>query len=96
MHSFDEVMKAKTLLGLRDTATLSEIKARYRNLMHQWHPDKHLNDIESATKMSTNIIEAYTIISEYIKNYEYKFDESSIKEKTISPHEWWNDRFGGR
>jgi len=96
MHSFDEVMKAKTLLGLRDTATLPEIKARYKNLMHQWHPDKHIDETETATKMSTDIIEAYKIILEYVKQYEYRFDESFIKEKTISPHEWWNDRFGGR
>jgi len=96
MHSFDEVMKAKTLLGLRDTASLPEIKSRYKILMHQWHPDKHLDETETATKMSTDIIEAYKIVLEYVKQYEYRFDEEFIKEKTISPHEWWNDRFGGR
>ena len=96
MHSFEEVIKAKTLLGLRDTASLPEIKSRYKNLMQKWHPDKHLDNIDMATKMSTEIIEAYKIIMEYIKGYEYRFDEAFIKEKTISPHEWWNDRFGGR
>ena len=96
MHSFDEVMKAKTLLGLRDTASLPEIKSRYKNLMQKWHPDKHIDNIDMATKMSTEIIEAYKIIMEYVKGYEYRFDETFIKEKTISPHEWWNDRFGGR
>jgi len=96
MHSFDEVMKAKTLLGLRDTASLPEIKSRYKNLMQKWHPDKHIDNIDMATKMSTDIIEAYNIIMEYVKGYEYRFDETFIKEKTISPHEWWNDRFGGR
>lgn len=96
MHSFDEVMKAKTLLGLRDTASLPEIKARYRNLMQQWHPDKHLDETETATRMSSDIIEAYKIVLEYVKEYEYRFDEEFIKKKTISPHEWWNDRFGGR
>ncbi len=96
MHSFDEVMKAKTLLGLRDTASLPEIKSRYKNLMQKWHPDKHIDNIDMATKMSTEIIEAYKIIMEYVKGYEYRFDETYIKEKTISPHEWWNDRFGGR
>ena len=96
MHSFEQLMKAKTLLGLRDTASLPEIKARYKNLMQKWHPDKHIDEIETATKMSTDIIEAYKTVTEYVKQYEYRFDESFIKEKTISPHEWWNDRFGGR
>ena len=96
MNSFDEVMKAKTLLGLRDTASLPEIKSRYKNLMQKWHPDKHIENIDMATKMSTEIIEAYKIIMKYVKGYEYRFDETFIKEKTISPHEWWNDRFGGR
>jgi len=96
MHSFEEVMKAKTLLGLRDTASLAEIKIRYKNLMHQWHPDKHIQDIDTATKMSTDIIEAYKIITEYVKHYEYRFDEEFLKSKTLSPSEWWNDRFGGR
>jgi len=89
-------MKAKTLLGLRDTASLPEIKARYKNLMQKWHPDKHIDEIETATKMSTDIIEAYKTVTEYVKQYEYRFDEAFIKKKTISPHEWWNDRFGGR
>ena len=96
MHSFEQLMKAKTLLGLRDTASLPEIKARYKNLMQKWHPDKHIDEIETATKMSTDIIEAYKTVTEYVKQYEYRFDEAFIKKKTISPHEWWNDRFGGR
>ena len=96
MHSFDEVMKAKTLLGLRDTASLPEIKARYKNLMHQWHPDKHLDETETATKMSSDIIEAYKIILAYVKEYEYRFDEDFLKEKYLSPQEWWEKKFGGR
>ncbi|MBU1642236.1 J domain-containing protein [bacterium] len=96
MHSFEEVMKAKTLLGLRDNASLAEIKARYKNLMHKWHPDKHLDEIETATKMSSEIITAYKIILEYVKEYEYRFDEEYIKKRSVSPQEWWESHFGGR
>ena len=46
--------------------------------------------------MSTEIIEAYKIVMEYVKHYEYRFDEEFIKQKTISPQEWWNNQFGGR
>ena len=95
-HSFEQLMKAKTLLGLHDKATLSEIKLRYKNLMKQWHPDKHPENPEEATKMSATINEAYTIVLHYCNSYEYRFDEAFLKESTISPQEWWEKRFGGR
>jgi len=89
-------MKAKSLLGLRETSTLKEIKNKYKNLMKKWHPDKHKDDADKATKMSMQINEAYEIIIDFCNAYEYSFDEESIKQKTFTPSEWWNDKFGGR
>lgn len=96
MPSSDRLIKAKTLLGLHDKATLSEIKLRYKNLMKQWHPDKHKDEIETATKMSAEINEAYSLILDYCNSYEYRFDEEFLREKSLSPQEWWEKRFGGR
>lgn len=96
MLSFDTLVKAKTLLGLHDKATLSEIKTRYKHLMQQWHPDKHPNDPDTAHTMSTQINEAYAALLEYCSNYEYNFDENFLKEQTLTPQEWWAKRFGGR
>lgn len=90
--SFEEIMKSKTLLGLRNTPTLKEIKYNYKALMKQWHPDKH-PDKEKATQMSSQINEAYKIIMEYINNYEYSFEEEYVKKKTQTPQEWWEDKF---
>jgi DnaJ-class molecular chaperone len=89
-------MKAKSLLGLREKSSLHEIKSKYKNLMKKWHPDKHKDDIDKATKMSANINEAYKIILEYTKNYEYPFDEESLKKAHQSPAEWMKDRFGNK
>jgi curved DNA-binding protein CbpA len=89
-------MKSKSLLGLRETSTLKEIKQKYKDLMKQWHPDKHKDDVEKATKISMQINEAYQIILDYCNNYEYSFDEDSIKRKSYSPSEWWHDKFGSR
>jgi len=96
MPSFDALMKAKTLLGLHDKATLSEIKIRYRNLMKQWHPDKHPENTAEATRMSAMINDAYQTVLEYCDAYEYRFDEEFLKNSTITPQEWWEKRFGGR
>ncbi len=89
-------MKAKTLLGLREKSSLKEIKNKYKLLMKKWHPDKHAENSDKATKMSMQINEAYEIVLEYCNNYEFPFDEESIKQTTYSPSEWWHDKFGGR
>ena len=89
-------MKAKSLLGLREKSSLKEIKNKYRLLMKKWHPDKHKEDIEKATKMSAQINDAYKTILEYTSNFEYPFDEESIKATHQSPSEWMKDRFGNK
>ena len=96
MLSFDQIIKAKTLLGLSDNATLSEIKTRYKTMMQQWHPDKHPNDSDTAHAMSTQINAAYSTVLEYCSNYEYNFDEEFLQHKTLTPQEWWTKKFGGR
>ncbi len=96
MLTFDTLMKAKTLLGLSDKATLSDIKSRYKTMMQQWHPDKHPDDPETAHVMSTQINEAYATLLEYCSNYEYNLDENFLKEQTLTPQEWWAKKFGGR
>ncbi len=94
MSQFEALMKAKTLLGLRDRATLQEIKLQYKSLMQQWHPDKHRNDPDTATQMSTQINSAYELILNYCNRFEYPLDEESLKKATQTPHEWWRERFG--
>jgi len=96
LYSFEQLIKAKTLLGLRESSSLKEIKLKYKNLMKKWHPDKHKDDANKATKMSMQINEAYEIILNYCNNYEYSFDEEHIKRTSFTPAEWWNDKFGGR
>jgi DnaJ-class molecular chaperone len=96
MISFDTLIKAKTLLGLSDKATLSEIKTRYKTMMKQWHPDKHQDDHDTAHTMSTQINEAYATVLEYCSTYEYNFDEEFLQNKTLTPQEWWTKKFGGR
>ncbi|UFS63430.1 J domain-containing protein [Sulfurimonas sp. HSL-3221] len=96
MPPYESVLKAKTLLGLHDKATLPEIKTRYKNLMHRWHPDKHPDDPDTANTMSARINDAYKILLEFVKHYEYRLDEPYLKETCLTPQEWWERKFGGR
>jgi len=89
-------MKAKTLLGLRETSSLKEIKNKYKLLIKKWHPDKHKDEMQKATQMSMQINEAYEIILKYCNEYEYSFYEDTIKKASYSPQEWWHDKFGNR
>ncbi|MEA2112230.1 MAG: J domain-containing protein [Campylobacterota bacterium] len=94
MSSFTKLIKAKTLLGLNEKATLQEIKLKYKNLMRQWHPDKHQDDIKSATQMSASINEAYETVLKYTQEYEFPFDEENLQKKTFTAQEWWEQKFG--
>jgi len=96
LTSFEKLIKAKTLLGLRETSTIKEIKLSYKNLMKKWHPDKHKDDTQKATQMSVMINEAYEIILSYCNNYEYDFNEEKIKRDFFTPEQWWHDKFGNR
>ena len=60
--------------------------------MKIWHPDKN-QDKQKATQMSAKINQAYKIILDYINNYEYEFDEDSLKKRTQTPQEWLNNKF---
>lgn len=92
--SSEELIKAKTLLGLSDRTSLIEIKSQYKNLMKTWHPDKHLEDEDKAKEMSILINNAYEIIMQFVKEYRLDFDEESLRKNAQSPAQWWEDRFG--
>ena len=94
MSSFTKLIKAKTLLGLNEKASLLEIKTKYRNLMKKWHPDTNSDNFETATQMSAQINEAYETVLFYCNNYEYPFDEENLKKSFFSPQEWWEEKFG--
>lgn len=52
----------RTLLSVKETAGLSELKSAYRNLIKDWHPDKFADNPDMAVEAevkSKKIIEAY-------------------------------------
>ena len=51
-----------SLLGIKNTATSSEIRKAYRRLVFLCHPDKNKNDPDASSKFA-NISRAYKILS---------------------------------
>ena len=58
------------ILGVPSDANEKQIKAAYRKLAFQYHPDRNTGDPESATKMKA-INEAYAVLSNPSKRRDY-------------------------
>ena len=73
------------ILEIPPSATLKEIKAAYRRLAHQYHPDKNNNDMYAAARFEI-IKEAYDVLSNPSKKEYYLqqrwYDQSMAKKQT--------------
>lgn len=79
------------LLGIKETASVDEIKAAYKKQMKKWHPD--INKSSQATNMSIKLNEAKNILLDCDKkkaydeklalerqeNYDYHFNKTEKK-----------------
>ena len=67
-------------LEVSPTAPIDEIKKKGKKLMIKWHPDKHHNNVEEATKKFQDIQEALSILENSEKRDIYdKFGMDGIK-----------------
>jgi DnaJ-class molecular chaperone len=67
------VQKALETLELPSMVTREEIKRQYRHLAKKYHPDRG-GSVEKMRRIS----EAYAILTEYIDNFRFRFDEEEI------------------
>ncbi|MDD5759626.1 MAG: J domain-containing protein [Desulfobulbaceae bacterium] len=93
MDTYLKILDARKVLELPEQATMSEIKANYRKLIRQWHPDRCCKDQEQCKEMSTKIIAAYRIIVDFCDQYRFSFARDEVQ-KYLTDKEWWSDRFG--
>lgn len=77
MANFDEIDRARRLLGLGEAATLKDIKRAYRQKAFQHHPDTGKAEPQGDETMK-ELNWAYRLLTEYCDSYSYSFKEEDI------------------
>jgi DnaJ-class molecular chaperone len=102
MADFNQIDKARKVLGLQDYASLDEIKESYRQLSLKYHPDKcKEEDKKDCEKIFKEINQARDILVRYCSGYRYSFKEKDVErnrmDKDFYKHlkrfydGWWAD-----
>lgn len=93
MGKYEEIKKALQILGLYESATVKEIKNKYRELLKEWHPDLCMENEATRKEKTIEILNAYRIIMNYCELYRFSFSKEEV-EKYMSPEELWAKQFG--
>jgi DnaJ-class molecular chaperone len=93
MEKYEEITRALRILGLYESATVKEIKNKYRELLKEWHPDLCMEKEDIRKEKTIEILNAYRIIMNYCEHYRFSFSKEEV-EKYISPEELWTKQFG--
>ncbi|MCK9342609.1 MAG: J domain-containing protein [Massilibacteroides sp.] len=91
----ERVREAAETLGIRDRASLNEIRVRYSEQIKEWHPDVSQKDPAVSHEMTIRIKAAYDLLVDYCMNHTVSFRlEDLEKDLEQSPADYWMDRFG--
>jgi len=94
MANFEEIDRARKLLGLGEVASLKEIKAAYGRLARRHHPDLGHTDKDHKEAMR-ELNWAYELLEDYCSNYRYSFGEKEVAR--AYPNEayrkWWRENW---
>jgi curved DNA-binding protein CbpA len=73
MSIVDDIEWAREVLSLPPLSSLKELKAIYKNLQKNFHPD-----VIGENNRIRDINRAYNIIKDYIENYRFRFNKDEI------------------
>jgi DnaJ-class molecular chaperone len=90
MASFEEIDKARKLLGLGEVASLEEIRIAYRRLARRYHPDLGGGD-EDQENVIRELNWAYELLEDYSNRYKYTFAKEDVAR--AYPHEAYLERW---
>jgi len=99
---FEDIDKARKILGLQEEATLYEVKDAYRNLALKYHPDKCRDkNKKECEEMFKEINWAKDVLLKYCAGFRYSFKEKDVKRNSMDRElykhlkrfydGWWGD-----
>ena len=83
------IIAARDLLGLGESGSVNEIRAAYRHLAKQHHPDLVGAEGEGAMHALTD---AYRLLLDFCDNYPVPLPPEELTPQ--SDEDWWMERFG--
>jgi hypothetical protein len=89
------VRQAADILGIAETASITEIRSRYRTLAKEWHPDVSCYEPEDTHNRMIRLNEAYDILIGYCMQYEISFRPEDVRQASGSRQmDTWMERYG--
>ena len=76
--SFEEIDKARRLLGLEEFSSLKDIKQAFRKKAFLHHPDKSGSQSSQDEEIMKSLNQAYKLLMEYCSCYKYSFNEEDV------------------
>lgn len=90
---WQQIAKARNLLGLGDKATVQEIKQAYRRLSKAHHPDTADSAAADERVAMHEITAAYQTLLRHCEQYPIPLCREE-SEQPLDGEDWWMDRFG--
>lgn len=84
------------LLGIKQNASIEEIKKAYKRMMMKYHPDR--NKSKEAEKIAKAVNQAYHILGDPVRRQDYDFQlnfvtipKQDYTKGYATPQEYWSD-----
>lgn len=93
---YNELHESLQVMGLRERATLKEVKTRHKELVKLYHPDSGNTD---EPEMIRKVNAAYQIVLEYVAAYQFSFSREEFYEQNPEERlrqQFANDPFWGK
>lgn len=86
----ERIRQAVLYIGLPETFSIKELKANYKRLLREFHPDKCADNRKECNEKTAKLIESYKLLLEYCENYPISIGQN----RTETAVEFMDRRFG--